>query len=325
MTKFTRRQMMLTSAALAIASGSAFTGIAAKAADRTIAGIVFQQDQYMKTVQMGMKSASDASGVTLLDANSDNKLEKESQLIDTYIARGVNAIALTPLSKDGSIPAIKKARDAGITVVTFGTTVNGDGAQASVVSSDHDLGANTGKEAHAFLEKIAPGRKVKIATVAFKSLLPEQSNGRVDGFLDQVKNQVEVVSQQDAWLTEKAISVVSDIITANPDIEMIYAANEGGTIGAVQAVKKAGKEGKIFVFGIDGTEQLSKMLLDKDNVLQAVTAQQPFEVGRLAIQAANAILDKKPFEKNVLVPVLSLSRNSAEGVNKFLADLKKLQ
>jgi len=325
MTKFTRRQMMLTSAALAIASGSAFTGIAAKAADRTIAGIVFQQDQYMKTVQMGMKSASDASGVTLLDANSDNKLEKESQLIDTYIARGVNAIALTPLSKDGSIPAIKKARDAGITVVTFGTTVNGDGAQASVVSSDRDLGANTGKEAHAFLEKIAPGRKVKIATVAFKSLLPEQSNGRVDGFLDQVKNQVEVVSQQDAWLTEKAISVVSDIITANPDIEMIYAANEGGTIGAVQAVKKAGKEGKIFVFGIDGTEQLSKMLLDKDNVLQAVTAQQPFEVGRLAIQAANAILDKKPFEKNVLVPVLSLSRNSAEGVNKFLADLKKLQ
>ena len=325
MTKFTRRQMMLTSAALAIASGSAFTGIAAKAADRTVAGIVFQQDQYMKTVQMGMKSASDASGVTLLDANSDNKLEKESQLIDTYIARGVNAIALTPLSKDGSIPAIKKARDAGITVVTFGTTVNGDGAQASVVSSDRDLGANTGKEAHAFLEKMAPGRKVKIATVAFKSLLPEQSNGRVDGFLDQVKNQVEVVSQQDAWLTEKAISVVSDIITANPDIEMIYAANEGGTIGAVQAVKKAGKEGKIFVFGIDGTEQLSKMLLDKDNVLQAVTAQQPFEVGRLAIQAANAILDKKPFEKNVLVPVLSLSRNSAEGVNKFLADLKKLQ
>ena len=80
------------------------------------------------------------------------------------------------------------------------------------------------------------------------------------------------------------MAVASDILTANPDIELIYAANEGGTIGAAQAVKKAGLEGKVFVFGIDGTEQLANMLLDPDNVLQAVTAQQPFEVGRLALE-----------------------------------------
>ncbi len=321
----TRRSMLRSSAVAALLVGTALLPGASMAQERAIAGIVFQQDQYMKTVQMGMAATAKTSGVELLDANSDNKLEKETQLIDTYIARGVQAIALTPLSADGSIPAIQKAVDAGITVITFGTTVNSDLPSASITSSNIDLGNNTGMEASAFLKTFAPDRKVKIATVAFKSLLPEQSNDRVDGFLAKVGDQVEVVSQQDAWLTEKAIAVVSDILTANPEIELIYAANEGGTIGAVQAVKKAGLEGKVFVFGIDGTEQLGAMLLDPDNVLQAVTAQQPFEVGRLAIEAANAVLDGKPVEKSQSVPVLSLSRTNPDGVNAFLEQLKTLQ
>ncbi len=321
----TRRSILRSTAAAAVLAGTTLLPTMSAAQDRAIAGIVFQQDQYMKTVQMGMAATAKATGVELLDANSDNKLEKETQLIDTYIARGVQAIALTPLSADGSIPAIQKAVDAGITVITFGTTVNSDLPSASITSSNIDLGNNTGMEANAFLKTFAPDRKVKIATVAFKSLLPEQSNDRVNGFLEKVADQVEVVSEQDAWLTEKAIAVVSDILTANPEIELIYAANEGGTIGAVQAVKKAGLEGKVFVFGIDGTEQLANMLLDPDNVLQAVTAQQPFEVGRLAIEAANAVLDGKTVEKNQSVPVLSLSRNNPDGVNTFLEQLKTLQ
>ncbi len=317
----TRRGVLLSTAAL---SAAAILPTGVQAADRTIAGIVFQQDQYMKTVQMGMAAEARASGVTLLDANSENKLEKETQLIDTYIARGVQAIALTPLSADGSIPAIKKAVDAGIVVICWGSTINGDLASANITSSNLDLGHNTGKEAHAFIEQTMPGRKVKIATVAFKSLLPEQSNDRVNGFLAEVEGQVEIVAQQDAWLTEKAIAVVSDILTANPEIEIIYSANEGGTIGAVQAVKRAGLEGKVYVFGIDGTEQLARMLLDPDNVLQATTAQQPFIVGELAIKAANDVLDNKTVEKDQSVPVLSLSRTNPDGVQAFLDQLKTL-
>jgi simple sugar transport system substrate-binding protein len=320
-----RRGVLLSSVGAAIAAGVGGLPRAVLAQDRAIAGIVFQQDQYMRTVLMGMAAAAEASGVELLEANSDNKLEKETQLIDTYIARGVQAIALTPLSADGSIPAIQKAVDAGITVITFGTTVNSDLPKASITSSNTDLGNATGDAAVAFLAGHAPDRRVKAATVAFQSLLPEQSNDRVNGFLEKVQDKIEVVSSQDAWLTEKAIAVVSDILTANPDIELIYAANEGGTIGAVQAVKKAGLEGKVFVFGTDGTEQLCNMLLDPDNVLQAVTAQQPFEVGRLALEAANAVLDGKTVEANQSVPVLPLTRANPDGVKAFLEQLKALQ
>ena len=151
----TRRGILLSSVGAAVAAGIGLPK-AAFAQDRAIAGIVFQQDQYMRTVLMGMAAAAEASGVELLEANSDNKLEKETQLIDTYIARGVQAIALTPLSADGSIPAIQKAVDAGITVITFGTTVNSDLPKASITSSNIDLGNATGDAASAPSSRPSP-------------------------------------------------------------------------------------------------------------------------------------------------------------------------
>jgi ABC-type sugar transport system substrate-binding protein len=59
--------------------------------------------------------------------------------------------------------------------------------------------------------------------------------------------------------------------------------------------------------------------------LQAVTAQQPFVMGSLAIKAALDVLDGKPVEKAVIVPVLGLNRNDPEAVKKFRADLKANQ
>jgi ABC-type sugar transport system substrate-binding protein len=106
---------------------------------------------------------------------------------------------------------------------------------------------------------------------------------------------------------------------------VIYAANEGGTVGAVQAVRNAGKQGKIVVFGIDGTDQLAQMLLDDDNVLQATTAQQPYVMGKLAVNAALDVLNGKPVEKKVIVPVLGLNRDDPDAVNKFREDLKPLK
>ncbi|KVS70064.1 substrate-binding domain-containing protein [Burkholderia cepacia] len=295
----------------------------AEARAPVIAGIVFQQDQYFRTVEIGMRDAAKASGANLLEGNSDGKLEKESQLIDTYIARGVDAIVIAPLSAKGSINAIKKARAKGITVVTYGTSVDGNVSQASVMSSDRDLGVSTGKAAAEYLKTHVSNGKVKLAIVAFKPQLPVQSDARVNGFLDQVRPQVDVVAQQDAWLAEKAVAVVGDIITANPNLQMIFAANEGGTVGAVQAVKNAGKLGKIAVFGIDGTEQTARAIMSSDGVLQAVTAQQPYLVGKQAVDAAIALIARKTVPPTVIVPSVLLSRTNPAEVKTFLAEIKK--
>lgn len=305
---------------LVVAAGSAL------AAERTIAGIVFQQDQFFHTIQLGMQAAAKAGGATLLEANSESKPDKEASLIDTYMARGVDAIVISPISEKASAQALKRAADKGIKVVTYNTTVEGDIASAFLTSQQSDLGKTSGEAAKKFIaEKL--GGKAKVAVLAFKAAFPEISAQRVDGFINEIKDgaQIDVVSQQDAWLAEKAVAVASDIITANPDVNIIYAANEGGTVGAVQAVRRAGKEGKIFVFGVDGSEQLANFLLDPDDVLQATTAQQPFEMGKQAVEIALATLDGKSAEKKIIVPVLGLTRTDPEAIKAFKAQLKTFQ
>lgn len=308
-----------------IAAGLLAGGSALAADGKTIAGMVFQQDQFFRTIQLGMRSAAKANGVDLLEANSDSKAEKEASLIDTFIARGVNAIVVSPLSATASAPALKRAADAGIAVITYNSALDADFPVAYLNSSQRELGETTGRAAADFIkEKL--GGKAKVATLGFKALLPEISGDRVGGFIDAAKadGHVEIVAQQDAWLAEKAVAVASDLLTANPGINVIFAANEGGTVGAVQAVRNAGLAGKVFVFGTDGTKQIAQFLGSDDNVLQAVTAQRPFDMGKMAIDTAVAKLDGKPVEKTIIVPVLGLNRQDPAGIQDFVKSLETL-
>ena len=290
----------------------------------TIAGIVFQEDQFMRIVQIGMDEAAEKAGVKLLKANSNNKLDKEIQLVDTYIARGVDAIAITALSSKASIPALKKAHEKGIKIITFNSPIEADFPVSYINSSQLELGSGTGKVARKYIEEQLGG-KAKVAVLAFDSLLPEISDERVQGFLNELEGlDYELVARQDAWLAEAATKKGGDIITANPEVDILYAANEGGTVGAVMAVKSAGKADKIKVFGIDASEQLANFLLAEDNILQAVTGQQPIEIGIKSIEMAVNAVKGDPVEAMIIVPGLVLQRSEPDNVNEYKVWLKSV-
>lgn len=298
----------------------------AAAQDTTVAAVVFQQDQFFRTIELGMEAAAEEAGVELLQGNSDSRLDREISLVDTYIARGVDAIVISPISATASIPALQRANNEGIVIITYNSAIDADFPASYLNSSQRDLGESTGEMAAEFIAGQFGG-EVDIATLGFRALLPEISDDRVNGFLEMAggDNSLNIVSQQDAWLAEDAVQVAGDIITANPDLNIIYAANEGGTVGAVQAVRNAGRQGEIFVFGIDGSDQLAGFLLDADNVLQAVTAQQPYEMGREAVSSALAVINGEPVNDVVIVPVLGLSRERPDEVEAYREQLNALQ
>lgn len=311
-----------------IAAAAAFVlgTAAASAAEPVIGGIVFQQDQYFRGIQIGMQDAAKGHA-TLLEGNSANKPEKEATLVDTYVSRGAKAIVVAPISAKASVRALQRANDKGVKIVLYGTHLDATFPVAFIGTSDSDIGQGTGKLAAQFI-KDKLGGKATVGILAFRSQLPEQSDARTNGFLDAAKAggaTLDVVARQDAWLAEKAVAVASDLLTAHPDINVIYAANEGGTVGAVQAVRRAGRQGKVFVFGTDGSEQLANFLLDPDGVLIATTAQQPVKVGADAVQTALAAIAGKPVDKQVMVPALPLSRADKAGVEAYLADIKRVE
>jgi sugar transport system substrate-binding protein len=325
-TKYVTTFIALTIATAAFLTGCGKSETPATSAQKTIklAGIVFQEDQFFRLVLFGMRDAAKVAGVELLEANSNNKPEKEIELVNTYVARKVDAILIAPLSKQGSVAALKLAHDKGITIITHNTPLAADFSASYVECSPADLGQQTGKAAREYIGKNLGG-KAKIAIVAFKSQVPEQSDARTGGFKSEVTKLpgVEIVAEQDAWLPEMAIKKVGDILTAHPDVTIVYAANEGGTIGSVLAVKNAGKTGQIAVFGTDSSEQLLQMLQADDKILQAITSQRPVEVGRLAVERALKVLKGEPVEKKTYLPGVLLSRADPEGVKQFAAQFKE--
>ena len=289
------------------------------AADKKLIGeIVLQEDEFTRVFRIGVESAIYGVGARLLEAKSESNPDKEQSLVDTYISRGVNAIIISPIDAAASAPALDRAAKAGIKVITFNSTLGGDAPSAFVKTDQEQIGQATGAATAKFI-KDKLGGKAKIGILQFKSLSPERSGARVSGFLGAVKGDgVDVVADGDAWQAEKAVAVAGDIIAANPDINVLFAANEGGTIGAVQAVRKAGKQGKIFVFGSDPSTQLAKFLLSDDDVLQAVTGQDDYMMGFRAVEAAIAAIDGKPVEKVIIVPAHGFDTNHQSAVRDFV-------
>lgn len=300
-----------------------------KPADITVAGVVFQEDQFMKLLTIGYQDAAKAAGVKFLAGNTSNDQAKEVELINTYVAQKVSGIAIAPLDPKTSEPTLKKANDAGVKI----SITNMDLSSAPYIvggytSDSLNIGETTGKAAAKFIkEKL--GGKANIAILQFKSQVPAQSKARVDGFqgaLKELGDGVKYVADQDAWLQDKAVAVVGDILTAHPDVNVIFAANDGGTIGATMAVKNAGKAGKCFVFGIDTGEQQIAMLKDSDNILQAITGQDPYTMGFKAMETLIKAVKGGDVSaskgKTEIVPGTLLSRANPDGIAKFESDLK---
>lgn len=291
----------------------------------TIAGIVFQEDQFMRLVQMGMKDAADKLIVDLKQGNSLNSVSNEISLIDTYIANKVDAIVITPLNKKSSIEALKRAHEKGIKIITFNTDIDATFQSTFVESDQKELGLKTGQMVAEYIKKNLGGN-AKIAILEFMALVPEQSKARVDGFKEGIGSvSVDIVSEQDAWLAPQATNVVENILTAHPDVNIIWAANEGGTVGAVTAVNNKGKAGKVVVFGTDMSKQLAGFLLAQDGVLQAVTGQQPYMMGQVALESAVKILKGEEIPKRIIIPSASYSRAVPESITAYLDDMKELE
>lgn len=299
------------------------------ASEITVAGVVFQEDQFMMLMQMGYQAAADEYGVKCMLSNTGNDQAKEAELINTYTTQKIDGIAISPLNETSSMQTLKVANDAGLEIAVGNTKLaDAPWVCGGYTSDNYNLGELTGKEARKFIEEKLDG-KARVAILQYKSQLPEQSTARMNGFVDQIKDLpgVEIVADQDAWLQDAAVQATSDILTANEakgGVDVIWAANDGGTIGATMAVKNAGKAGETFVFGTDAAEQQASFIKSDDNILQCVTGQDPYTIGYNTMEALIKAIqgdDTLEYGKEEVVPGLVLSREDIPSVEAFETDL----
>ena len=322
-----KRRIVILSILMMLLSVFVWARGASQQQEKVVAGVVFQEDQFMRLLTLGYQDAAREAGVRVMLANTNNDQAREAELVNTYVAQNVSGLVIAPLNPASSIPVLERA-SATMKIATVNSSLtNAPFIVGGYTSDNKNLGATSGEAAAEFIRTQLGGR-ARIALIRFNSLLPEQSNDRVNGFMEAVRKvnpNVEVVAEQDAWLQDTAVQVAGDILTANRDIDLIFGANDGATIGSVMAVRNAGLAGRCVVFGIDTGEQQIAMLRNSDNILQAITGQDPYTQAynamKVLISAINGGNYSATQGKTIIVPGVLLTRSNPAGIDAFERDL----
>jgi ribose transport system substrate-binding protein len=262
-------------------------------------------------MQRGAEDAARRLNVDLVvqAAERETDVDKQMQIIENLIQARVGALAITPSGSREVVPAVGKANEAGIPVVIVDTRLDSKAAAdagvrtASFVGSDNYRGGQIIGE---FLVKASGGN----AKVAILEGIPGHDTGdqRVRGFRDATKATpgVQIVASQTAnWERDQGFTVFQNMLQANPAIDTVFACNDMMALGAIEAIRSAGRTGKVRVLGFDAVEDARKAIAA--GTMAATVAQFPDEMGRVAVESAIKALrgESVPPESGVRIELVT--------------------
>ncbi|MBB4102264.1 sugar ABC transporter substrate-binding protein [Allorhizobium borbori] len=207
--------------------------------------------------ELGLKLKSYAGKV-----DGDN--ESQVAAVETCIADGAKGILITPSDTKGIVPAVKKARDAGLLVIALDTPLEPISAADMTFATDNLLaGKLIGQWAAATL-----GDKAKDAKIAFLDLAPSQPSvdvlrdqGFMMGFGIDTKDANKIGDESDPRIVghdvtsgneEGGRSAMENLLQKDPTINVVYTINEPAAAGAYEALKAVGREKDVLVVSVDG-------------------------------------------------------------------------
>jgi ribose transport system substrate-binding protein len=249
----------------------------------------FPVDFYDTMVNAAKDWDAKTAGAEIVFSQGKSGTDDESEInaIQADITLGVKAIAITPTSPNVK-GALQKAVDAGIKVILIDNDIPDWDGKTAVVATDNLAG---GKLAGEYLAKtLKPGAKIAI----LQGVLGNPSlDDRVTGMLQGLGSAATVVSKTPTDCDQtKGLNAGQDVLTANPDLDAIYSACGPPITGALQAVKAAGKEGKLVTVGFDASPD--EIAAIAGGTETASVAQFPSKMGSLGAQSAyDAALGKK--------------------------------
>ena len=253
---------------------------------------------FFVTLRDGAQQAADAAGTKLIIVDAQDDSAKMTAGIEDLITKKVSAILINPTDSDAVVPAIQKANDSGIPVFTVDRGANG-GTVVSHIASDNVAGGSMAAE---FLCNAigGQGNVVELQGVAGTSAARDRGQGFND-FMSTSCQGVTIVAQQTAnFNRDEGLTVFENILQAQPDIAGVFAHNDEMVLGAIQAAEAANRTGIVFV-GFDAIDDAVQAV--KDGKLAATVAQQPAEMGRLAVETALKSLNGEKVEASIPVPL----------------------
>ncbi|EGQ26817.1 ribose ABC superfamily ATP binding cassette transporter, binding protein [Sporosarcina newyorkensis 2681] len=247
---------------------------------------------FFVTLSEGAKEQAKESGAKLIVVDAQDDASKQASDVEDLIQQGVDLLIINPTDSEAVVSAVESANNSNIPVITVDRSAEG-GEVVSHIASDNKAGGVLAGEY--LLELLGENAKVaELEGIAGSSA----ARDRGEGFNEAVEGKVDIVAKQTANFNRaEGLTVMENILQANPEITGVFAHNDEMALGALEAIQSAGKD--IVVIGFDATDDAVKSV--KDGKLAATIAQKPEEIGKKAMEAAIAALNGKDVEADIPV------------------------
>jgi ribose transport system substrate-binding protein len=228
---------------------------------------------------------------------------RQIDIVEQMIAERVSAIVLAPADSRALVPVTRRAIDAGIVVVNIDNRFDAAVLRDQKVSVPF-VGPDNRKGARLVGEAIA-ARLAKGDAVAILEGAPNAFNGiqRKLGFEDAIAaaGLTLVTSQTGNWESAIANQVASAILTEHPEVKALLCANDSMALGAVAAVKAAGREGGVLVAGFDNISAVRQLI--RSGAVLATADQHGDQLAVFGIEYAREMLSRKAAPSDHETPV----------------------
>jgi ribose transport system substrate-binding protein len=268
-------------------------------------------NEFFKTMAEGAEAHqaghADAYELIVNGIRNETDLTAQVNLVEQMVARGVDALVIAPADSKALAPALKRAVDAGVTVVNIDNKLDEGvleeaGLKIPFVGPDNREGAR--RVGDVVAARLKAGDEVAIIegiTTAFNGIQ------RRLGFEDAMKaGGMKVVgTQSGSWEMAKANTVAAAMLSEHVGLKALLCANDSMALGAVQAVKAAGREGQVLVAGFDNISAIQPLV--EDGAVVATADQHADKLAVFGIEAALQILSGKaaPEDKKTAVDLVT--------------------
>ncbi len=273
-----------------LVAGLALAEINSQAADSKLIIAMLPKakgNAYFLSCKAGADKAAKELGVELLfDGPTDSNAAKQNEIVENWITLGVDAIAVAAENKEGISTALRKAQKAGVKVITYDADALPD-ARSFFVNQATPQGIG-----YALMDEAArlcnEEGEFAIITATLTAANQREWQKHIEARLKEKYPKMKLVAVRPSDdLKDKAQSEATALMSANPNLKCLLAICSPGVPGAAEAVKQAGKTGKVKVLGL-GLPNENKRYVH-EGVTDAVILWNTEDLGYLAVHAAAAL------------------------------------
>lgn len=244
---------------------------------------------YFVSCRKGADEAAKELGVDLLfDAPTEPDPAKQNEIVDTWTTLGVDVIAAACENRDGISTALRAAQKKGVKVLTFDSDAAADARSFFVNQATPEGIANGLMDEAARL--VGDQGEFAIITATLTAANMNEWQRRIEARrADKYPGLKNVAVRPCDDLKDKAQTEATALLGAYPDLRLIMAICSPAVPGAAEAVKQAGKIGKVKVIGLGLPSENRRYV--KDGVTQSVILWKTVDLGYLTVQAAKSLAD----------------------------------